>query len=363
MLTLLLSLFWIEPSRAWTYYFFISGDRDYGGPTWGANAKLEDQSARLYAEVQTLAISDKINRYVIYYDPRGGVGFWWFSSAFSRLEVYSRGRQLLDKRWSETDSTDPKQFQRLIQLAEDKILTRDSVHRFEDPTMFYYYGEHIPSWVQNMAPQTSLDESHPKQIFTTSTLHTMLNDFATRVHYPKLVVMHSCSMGSVELLRSIPHVDAYPTAILAPIETISNSALKLDVLKDSKASPVTLAKQIQADQDNTRYKHALNLWVTDRTFTRRLRAIAKIEATIRTRFQREWSRDLSDWTKLRTIESLESPLTDEAGSHELLVTLPDYLQLLDRYVDKTKSDEIQAFIEDLQKDSAWSTLKKTLMPL
>src|SRR3954469_4970175 len=74
-LFLLLALASADALSATTYFFFINGDSDYTGATYAEKkAKLIDQAQALYSKVKLQAEADVVNRYAIYFDPRGSSG-------------------------------------------------------------------------------------------------------------------------------------------------------------------------------------------------------------------------------------------------------------------------------------------------
>jgi hypothetical protein len=322
--------FAIPQAHAWTYYFFISGDRDQMGPTW-ATRELEDQAEKLYLSLQNLAQSDRKHRYVIYYDPRGGGSNWWPTRSYSRLEVYARSRLILEKTWKETDSTDVEFLNSIVKSAEDKILDRDSVHRVEDPTLFFYYGEHLPGSDRQKSKHLIQDESAPGHLLTTSGLHQVLKYIGARVRDPRLVILQSCFTATFPFLKEIPHFAAYPSTVLAPAGSISNVALNFSMLQETELGPSRLATAFQNGQDNVRYRIQFERFLTDQVFEKRLSQITKLQNNALSRANAEWNSRVADWNARRTIESLIDPPIDPGlGEGDLFVPLPHFLDLLNQ---------------------------------
>jgi hypothetical protein len=236
-----LILFFSQTAYAgWTYFFYISGDYYFEGPTMTSKSRLEleDQAHALYELLYESADSDTQNNYAIFFDPKGRAAP--FSSRHVRFRYFERGRKVHSNGIyeREIDATSPETFERFFKLAKEHIVSLPQTE-----TLFFYYGEQI----SEKSVGSAQDLSHPKSEMLWDSLSQAFSSFGQKW---SLQIFQSCYSNTIASLKLVaPHTRALilvnglvTRSVLPGLETLLKSGPKPELwiqefMKLSQQSP------------------------------------------------------------------------------------------------------------------------------
>lgn len=229
--------------KAWTYFFYIAGDYYHTGPNYTDKdiVRLENQDWIIYKKIKSMAKKDKLNNYVILYDPRGlGLPF---SNKHVRLYVYKKSKQVHSNGWwvPEVNITKPSLMRKIVKKAEKHLKGALS----ETYKLFYFYGEYIPSYKGVLYDLSNKDDMYS------------LNEWKEGMKYfykhggLDLIIMHACYMNNDEFLRSVMELSKH---IIVDIDGIPNAPMKLkDALFMTESFPEYIIDTVLDRNRNTEY--------------------------------------------------------------------------------------------------------------
>jgi len=338
-----LQMTWADESP-WTYFFAINGDFLHTGPDYSNHRRIKvvDQAQALYEQVNELARQDRLNHYVIFYDPKGSGH--WFSNAHVRLDIYKQGRRVRSnsRRVKEIDFTRPESFQHMVDEALHHLQTELS----DGNKLLYFYGEHIGAF------HTPLH--HGKPVYDLSAIgseFTFVEFFEGISHFQKvggidLLVMHSCHMNTASFLR---RAFDFANHVLVAREGIPNAPLSLQSLLRNSLQAPERARLLVAENPSGDHPFDLIAW-DKQSFVNFAQLLRKAERKIAVHlYNQDHAEKIRAGARIEQFESIRLAAFELPFTQELLVNIQDYIRLIEQYA-LTDDDPTFLKLYDLLED-------------